>query len=159
MTDDREPDALLGLTVYLLSRVARLGKRELDARLGERGLAMRQVAVLAAVAERGPTGQLPIGRHVRLDPSDVTVTVDALESAGLITRSVDPTDRRRRLVDLTAAGRRALDDASALADRVAEDLLAPLDPDRRHALHRPLRAVLDARSSGGIRPGTAPSAP
>jgi hypothetical protein len=93
VTDDPEPEALLGLTVYLLSRVARLGKRELDARLAERGLAMRQVAVLAAVAESGPTGQLPIGRHVRLDPSDVTATVDALEAAGLVTRSVDPTDR------------------------------------------------------------------
>src|SRR5881628_342852 len=107
MTDDREPDALLGLTVYLLSRVARLGKRELDTRLAERGLRMRQVAVLAAVAESGPTGQLPIGRHVRLDPSD--------------------------------------DGATALADRVADDLLAPLDPDRRRELHRDLRAVLDAR--------------
>ena len=145
MTADREPEALLGLTVYLLSRVARLGKRELDARLAERGLAMRQVAVLAAVAERGPTGQLPIGRHVRLDPSDVTATVDALESAALVTRGVDPADRRRRLVTLTAEGRRALDDALALADRVAEDVLAPLPADRRRELHRDLRAVLDAR--------------
>jgi DNA-binding MarR family transcriptional regulator len=145
VTADREPEALLGLTVYLLSRVARLGKRELDARLAERGLAMRQVAVLAAVAERGPTGQLPIGRHVRLDPSDVTATVDALESAALVTRGVDPADRRRRLVTLTAEGRRALDDALALADRVAEDVLAPLPADRRRELHRDLRAVLDAR--------------
>src|SRR3954468_11211862 len=145
MTDDREPEALLGLTVYLLSRVARLGKRELDAPLGERGLAMRQVAVLAAVAESGPTGQLPLGRHVRLDPSDVTATVDALEAAGLVTRSVDPADRRRRLVALTAEGRRALDGANALADRVADDLLAPLDPYRRRELHRDLRTVLDAR--------------
>jgi DNA-binding MarR family transcriptional regulator len=106
---------------------------------------MRQVAVLAAAAESGPTGQLPIGRHVRLDPSDVTATVDALEAAGLVTRSVDPADRRRRLVALTAEGRRALDGATALADRVADDLLAPLDPDRRRELHRDLRAVLDAR--------------
>jgi MarR family transcriptional regulator, lower aerobic nicotinate degradation pathway regulator len=142
-----EPTALLELTVYLLSRVARLGKRELDARLAERGLRMRDMAVLAAVAERGPTAQLPLGRHVRLDPSDVTATVDALVVAGLVTRSTDPADRRRRLVALTAAGRRALDDARELADRVADDLLAPLAPDRREALRRDLRIVLDARQA------------
>jgi MarR family transcriptional regulator, lower aerobic nicotinate degradation pathway regulator len=145
VTPEREPTALLELTVYLLSRSARLGKRDLDARLAERGLRMRDVAVLAAVAESGPTGQLPLGRHVRLDPSDVTATVDALAAAGLVTRSVDPADRRRRLVALTPAGRQALDDARELADRVADDLLAPLDPDRREALHRDLRTVLDAR--------------
>jgi MarR family transcriptional regulator, lower aerobic nicotinate degradation pathway regulator len=144
VSDHDEPRALLDMTTYLLSRVARLGKRTLDARLAERGLRLRHVAVLAAAAESGPTGQLTLGRHVRLDPSDVTATVDDLVAAGLVTRDVDPADRRRRLVTPTEAGRRTLVEVRTLAAEVADELLAPLDAERRRQLHRDLRTVLDA---------------
>jgi MarR family transcriptional regulator, lower aerobic nicotinate degradation pathway regulator len=139
---------LLDLTVYLLSRVGRLGKRELDDRLAERGLRLRHMAVLAELADSGAASQLALARSVRLDPSDVTATLDDLQRLGLVERSVDPADRRRRLVALTPEGRAALDEQCALAGQVADRLLAPLDPAERRALHDALRRVLRSATGG-----------
>jgi DNA-binding MarR family transcriptional regulator len=144
MSDDAEPRALLDLTVYLLSRTARLGKRALDDALAARGFRLRHLAVLAALAEGGQASQLALGKHVRLDPSDVTATLDELERRGLIERVVDPADRRRRRVGLTAAGEGCLDELRALAVGVADDLLAPLDPARRQVLHDDLTLILES---------------
>ena len=137
-----EPAPLLDLTVYLLSRVGRMGKYALDDRLAARGLRLRHMAVLASLADSGAASQLALGRSVRLDPSDTTTTLDDLQRLGLVERSVDPADRRRRLVALTPQGRAGLDEMCALAEEVADGLLAPLDPAERKALHDALRRVL-----------------
>lgn len=139
-----DPAPLLDLTVYLLSRVGRLGKHALDDRLAERGLPLRHMAVLAALADSGAASQL--ARAVRLDPSDTTTTLDELQRRGLVERSVDPADRRRRVVSLTDRGREQLDEMCALADEVAAELLAPLEPTERAALHDALGRVLRARA-------------
>jgi DNA-binding MarR family transcriptional regulator len=148
--DDRsDPAPLLDLTVYLLSRVGRLGKQALDDRLAARGLRLRHMAVLAALADEGAASQLALARYVRLDPSDITATLDDLQRHGLVERTVDPADRRRRLVALTAVGRAGLDELRDLAVSVADDLLAPLDGERRRELHDALRVVLDAATGPG----------
>lgn len=141
-----DPAPLLDLTVYLLSRVGRLGKHALDDRLAERGLPLRHMAVLAALADSGAASQLALARAVRLDPSDTTTTLDELQRRGLVERSVDPADRRRRVVSLTDRGREQLDEMCALADEVAAELLAPLEPTERAALHDALGRVLRARA-------------
>jgi DNA-binding MarR family transcriptional regulator len=139
-----DPTALLDLPVYLLSRVGRLGRRAMDDRLAARGLRLRHMAVLAALADAGAASQLELGRSVRLDPSDTTTTLDDLQRLGYVERSVDPADRRRRLVALTLAGRAGLDELCELAGEVADGLLAPLAPAERAALRDGLRRVLDA---------------
>jgi DNA-binding MarR family transcriptional regulator len=136
------PTPLLGLTVYLLSRVGRLGKHALDDRLAARGLRLRHMAVLAALADSGAASQLALARSVRLDPSDITTTLDELQRRGFVERTVDPADRRRRLVALTPDGRAGLHELCGVADEVADELLAPLDPDERRVLHEALRRVL-----------------
>jgi DNA-binding MarR family transcriptional regulator len=49
-----------------------------------------------------------------IDAPYATVIVDKLEAHGLVERTMDPADRRRRLVSLTAAGR----DAVAAVDHI-----------------------------------------
>jgi MarR family transcriptional regulator, lower aerobic nicotinate degradation pathway regulator len=147
MDERTDPAPLLELTVYLLSQVGRIGKYALDDRLAERGLRLRHMAVLAALADSGAASQLALARSVRLDPSDITNTLDDLQRLGFVERSVDPADRRRRLVELSPEGRAGLEEQCALAGRVADDLLAPLAPAERRALHDALRRVL--RSARG----------
>ncbi len=48
-----------------------------------------------------------------LDKSTVSRQIDAAERAGLVTRSVDPSDARARLVGLTPIGRERLDAVQA----------------------------------------------
>jgi DNA-binding MarR family transcriptional regulator len=104
--------------------------------------------VLAAVDE-GPATQLELSRRLDLDPSDVTATVDDLESAGFVGRQTDEADRRRKIVALTRSGRRELATLDRTARRLADDLLDPVPERRRQQLHDDLRRVLlahDARA-------------
>ncbi|WP_412542173.1 MarR family winged helix-turn-helix transcriptional regulator [Longispora sp. K20-0274] len=135
------PSRLLALAPYLLSKVGKAGRRDLAARLVEHGLDLRQVAVLAAVADHGPSSQRDLGTRLAVDPSDMVGAVDALEAAGRVERRRDPADRRRYLVTLTPAGRAALRSATRQADAVTADLLAPLELDERDVLVNLLRKV------------------
>ncbi|TQS41371.1 MarR family winged helix-turn-helix transcriptional regulator [Cryptosporangium phraense] len=139
-----DPEGLMGLTIYLLSQTARLGKRTLDDRLAEQGLRLRHMAVLAALADGGPVAQQELSQRLRIDPGDLTGVVDVLEAQHLVTRTVDPGDRRRRVVRPTDAGTRRLAELEALAEAVADELLAPLTPERRRRLHEDLDVVLRA---------------
>lgn len=143
------PQRLTCLTTYLLSQTAKIAKRQLDDRLAARGLRLRHMAVLAVLAE-APSAQLEVGRRLDLDPSDVTSTVDDLEARGMVERTVDPSDRRRRLVALTRAGRRELTQLERIAGSLADTLLGPVSERRRRQLHDDLVRVLvahDARES------------
>nr|WP_275889383.1 MarR family transcriptional regulator [Nakamurella flavida] len=57
-------------------------------------------------------------------------TVAHLESSGHLRRSSDPGDRRRRVVELTSAGRTLLEHLSDSGERLTDDLLvaAEVDP-------------------------------
>jgi DNA-binding MarR family transcriptional regulator len=146
------PERLSSLTTYLLSQTAKIAKRELDDRLAERGMRLRHMSVLAAVDE-GPATQLELSRRLDLDPSDVTATVDDLESAGFVGRQADEADRRRKIVALTRSGRRELATLDRTARRLADDLLDPVPERRRQQLHDDLRRVLVAHDARAFAAG------
>jgi DNA-binding MarR family transcriptional regulator len=60
----------------------------------------------------------------------------------LVSRDVDPEDRRRRRVQITAAGRRLVARATAASQRVLDDILAPLTTAERETVVRLLTAAL-----------------
>ena len=60
-------------------------------------------------------------------------------------RARDPGDRRRHLVELTAAGRRAWRGAWQAAEQAEEDLLSPLLPAEREQLHEHLERLVGSR--------------
>jgi len=70
----------------------------------------------------GPCSLGDIAEVQRIDPPNVTAIVDQLESLGLAARAPDPVDRRRKVVTLTPAGRRA----AAVAREVIAEPPAPL---------------------------------
>ena len=53
--------------------------------------------------------------------------IDELESFGLAERRIDPDDRRKRAVHLTARGRKTLARARVAAQATADDVFGPLD--------------------------------
>ena len=82
--------------------------RTLD-RLATRSIQSSEVglsdfAVLEMLLHKGPQPVNEIGRRVELTSGAITTAVDRLESRGLVTREAHPTDRRARIVRLTAAG-------------------------------------------------------
>src|SRR5213596_4285869 len=60
-------------------------------------------AVMEMLLHKGPQPVNAIGRRVELTSGAITTAVDRLESRGLVTREAHPSDRRARIVRLTAA--------------------------------------------------------
>jgi MarR family 2-MHQ and catechol resistance regulon transcriptional repressor len=102
------------------------------------GLCLTDFAALEALLHKGPLTISEIQEKVRLASGSMTAAVDRLEKLGLVVRKSSPTDRRARVVELTAKGKRlaassferhAMDIEalmSALSDREMEQLYGSL---------------------------------
>lgn len=85
-------------------------------------LSAPQFSVLSVVHAQGPLGQTALGAVTAIDRSTLTTLIDGLEVRGLLTRTIDPTNRRSRIVALTDEGRAYLEEATAKAARIFEHL-------------------------------------
>jgi DNA-binding MarR family transcriptional regulator len=65
-------------------------------------------AVLGRLDREGPASVSDLAAAEKVRPQSMAQTVSELESQDLVERRPDPDDRRRALVELTAAGRGAL---------------------------------------------------
>jgi DNA-binding MarR family transcriptional regulator len=79
---------------------------------------------LSVLAEEGPLNQTDLVHHLGLGKSTVSRLVDQVVARGWAQRTVDPGDGRRKLVGLTATGRRA---ATAISDARAARIGRLLD--------------------------------
>ena len=61
--------------------------------------------VMEMLLHKGPQPVNEIGRRIGLTSGAITAAVDRLESCALVTREAHPSDRRARVVRLTARGR------------------------------------------------------
>src|SRR5262245_19090391 len=104
--------------------------------------------LLAALEEGGPASQADLSRRTTIDRSDMVAAVNELAERGLVARSPDPTDRRRNVVSLTAAGRRHLQKLDRILGRAQDDLLAPLSESERCELVDLLTRVVDHHTRG-----------
>lgn len=87
---------------------------------------LRGYQVLTAVADGCPGTQLELGRQLGIDRSVMTNVLDTIEAAKLIERRPDPADRRARLIQITAAGRRVRDAAAERLAKVEHEVFARL---------------------------------
>jgi DNA-binding MarR family transcriptional regulator len=67
------------------------------------------LVALRAVERHGPIAVSEVARRLELDQSTASRQIRPLEAQGLVTRSVDPADRRAARLAITAKGRRLLD--------------------------------------------------
>jgi DNA-binding MarR family transcriptional regulator len=104
-----------------------------------------QYGVLMALGEAGPLGQQHLAELVGVDPRNAVPIIDALAEQGLVHREVDPADRRRRVLDLTARGREVVGELASVGAEIERDLLSPLTPAEQATLRRMLLALLGAR--------------
>src|SRR5467141_228000 len=85
------------------------------------GLCLTDFVALEALLHKGPLTISEIQDKVRLASGSMTAAVDRLEKLGLVVRKSSPTDRRARVVHLTAEGKRL---AVSCFERHAKDLEA-----------------------------------
>ncbi len=86
-------------------------------------------AVLGRLDRDGPQSTVDLAGAERVRPQSMGQTLAELESQGLVSRRPDESDKRRTLLELTDAGRRALADDRRrregwLANAIEEDFSA-----------------------------------
>ena len=81
--------------------------------------------------------------------------LNALESAGLLERRRDPSDRRRHIVVLTPAGQKACEKADRALESVEDDVLGGLSRDERATLHSLLLRAVEGATRAAAAPAEA----
>jgi DNA-binding MarR family transcriptional regulator len=132
------------LGTLLSSYLARAGAAVAELPGGPRGY-----QVLSIAAEGACRNQAAIAEHLRVDRTVLTYLLDDLESARLIKRRPDPSDRRSRQIVLTARGARRLADLTERMSHVERDLLADLTPGEARQLRTLLARTASAAAEGG----------
>jgi MarR family transcriptional regulator, transcriptional regulator for hemolysin len=87
-----------------LARVARETGRAFDAALAEAGGSLPVWLVLISLKSRQLANQRALADAVGIQEATLTHHLNAMESAGLLTRRRDPANRRVHVVELTPAG-------------------------------------------------------
>ncbi len=98
-----------------VGRLQQMLTKGLDAELKRFGLGRTGYFLLTTLAltSSGQARLSTLGRLLMMHPTTVKLTVDQLESGGLVTRTRHPRDRRATLVGITAEGRERAGAANA----------------------------------------------
>jgi DNA-binding MarR family transcriptional regulator len=96
---------------FATQRAARALARRFDEVLRPVGLTSGQFSLLMSLNQPEPPSVGSIARLLGMDRTTLTANLKPLERQGLVETTIDPDDRRGRLLVLKAAGRRRLNAA------------------------------------------------
>lgn len=137
------------------ARISRLGQhiaRQQEETFARFGLNRGEVGVLSALRTAPAPHRLSpttLFRGLMLSSAGMTSRLDRLERRGLVRRIPDPDDRRGIQVELTANGRKAVEEAVAANSAREREFLVDLSAKEVESLKRLLKKML-ARIEPGI---------
>jgi len=157
--EDDRPQTLSGLTDERLEReygftyrtilFARRYRALLDEQLRPLGYGTARMEALSTIDRaHEPSAQIAIAKRIGIEGPTLTRMLDALEAEGLVVRRADPTDRRTKLIELTDAGKRALDEILAVAHTFRKSILQDLSDAELDAVNRVTDKLLTNLSAG-----------
>ena len=140
MEDAREPlpPSLTRYTGFLVAKAHQRLWMLFSERCREQGMDIPCVGILHLLEECGPTTQQQLGRSLRIDRTTMVKMLDMLEKNKLAVRKDHPDDRRVYIIEITAAGRRALGTMQVVADEMEKNLLAQFTAAERKTIRRAL---------------------
>ncbi|MFL6238921.1 MAG: MarR family winged helix-turn-helix transcriptional regulator [Actinomycetes bacterium] len=134
-----------------LSTIQKHAAKIFEKTLAGCGLNHGEYRLLLRLATRTDDKKMSAGRLSQLlllSSGAMTNRLDRMESAGLVRRVPDPTDRRGVLVEMTAKGEKVLDGAvlaSAKEDAAMLDVLSAKETTQLNALLRKVLEALEVR--------------
>jgi DNA-binding MarR family transcriptional regulator len=143
--DDRAATLSAVTSIRRLVRVLRVAAHRTHATAG---ISAAQLFVLQQLGPGAGLSLNELAARTFTDRSSVAAVVDRLHSDGLVDRAVDPTDRRRAAVRITAKGRRVLDGAEDAPTTKLIAALRTLSPRQRATLAASLRRLTVALGAG-----------
>src|SRR5581483_11512660 len=109
--------------------------------------------VLNAASDRGFVSQSILASQAHMDGATITYHVDRAEKLGLVTREVDPEDRRVKRLRLTSDGERVYEELWAAAREFQAQVVAGLSDAEQARLRRTLQKI---RANLAAPPGEEP---
>lgn len=138
------------LTVLLHAAAGRMTD-DLDIAAVEMGLNdVRDWLVLAALDDGRQRTQLELSRVVCVDKTTLISVLDRLEQHQLIVRMVDPSDRRVRIPQITAAGRKVYAKFALARDAAEARALAGVDQADRALLFELLGRIANREAAAPV---------
>ncbi|MBA3866610.1 MAG: winged helix-turn-helix transcriptional regulator [Solirubrobacterales bacterium] len=107
------------------------------------GMTLKQLIALDHLRDNTSCLQQGLGQMLMLDPNNCVLLLNDLDERGYVERRRDPADRRRHIVEITADGRAALDEAERKLETLEEQVLGTLDAGERAQLHGLLSKALE----------------
>ena len=130
----------VGLIALLMQINKALHRRTSEELLG---LRLKLFLALGYVRDRGAVSQQELETGLLMDANSVVLLLNEAETAGFSVRRRDPADRRRHVVELTAAGKQAVERAERAREGIEDEVLADLGAEERKALRELLKRVLE----------------
>jgi DNA-binding MarR family transcriptional regulator len=116
-------------TIVLLTRLARAVYLRSSVDLV--GMALRNMVVLAYLRDHPEASQQAMTEQLSMDSNTGVLVLNDLGDLEYVERRRDPADRRRHLVDITAAGLEALEEAEAAQGSIEDEILSGLSDAER----------------------------
>jgi len=105
------------------------------------GLCLTDFAALEALLHKGPLTISQIQEKVRLASGSMTAAVDRLEKLGLVVRKSSPSDRRARVLELTAKGKRLATSSFEKHAKDIEGLMSAMSEKEMEQLYESLKKL------------------
>jgi len=121
-------------TAALLDYLARRMRLRAESALAPLGLRSRHLVALTVLREGGSTQQA-LSATLQIDRTNLVGLLNELEADKLIERRRSSEDRRRHIVELTAAGADLLANVEVALAAVEDEVLGGLDDEQRETLY------------------------
>jgi DNA-binding MarR family transcriptional regulator len=95
------------------------------------GLSMPQFSLMMQMYHRGACGMSGISERFEITPAAASQMVDKLVQSGFMVRGEDPSDRRAKLLNLTAKGKELVEQSIEERFRWVDELAGKLTPEER----------------------------
>ncbi len=118
------------------------------------GMRFKLYMTLGYIGDHPGATQQELESALFMDANTVVLILNELETAQFSIRRRDPNDRRRHIVEMTPAGRRALERADKARESLEDELMKDLSAEERRTLQRLLERVLASATaaSAATRP-------
>jgi DNA-binding MarR family transcriptional regulator len=137
-TDNLDPERLAADLGLAIGRLARRLRQQ-----GNGGVTASLLSALWTIERLGPITLGDLATAERVQPPTITRIVSRLEESALVTREVDPADRRVARIALTGQGRRLLDTTRSRRTAYLAKALRSVRPEDRAVLARAVELMDD----------------
>ncbi len=145
----------------LITRLARIWRRESDQALSDHGLSYATAIPLLVLSRQGENvRQGVLADELGIEGPSLVRLIDLLASEGLVERREDPTDRRAKTLHLTANGKAKAEDIDRILRRVRASVLKDIESEKLAITFETLQRI-EQRASRleDARSGPAKTAP